>query len=101
MGMFKLLQEGEDLPDSQNRSSSELIHELLGSLRVKLHNKRSFLFRFFSGGERAGSLPESPGLPRQNQGRKDHAGNGKSSVLLLSAEVSNSHFCSSLSEPNM
>lgn len=42
-GMFKLLQEGEILPDPRNRSGSELIHELLGSLRVKLHNNVFYL----------------------------------------------------------
>lgn len=49
------------------------------------------LFRFLPGRERAGSLPEISGLPGQNQGWEDHAGDGKSSLLLLPAEVSSSH----------
>lgn len=43
----------------------------------------------FPRGERAGPLPALTGLAGQNQGWKDHAGHGESSVLLLPAEVSN------------
>lgn len=41
------------------------------------------------GGERTGSFPALPGLPGQNQGWKDHAGHGQSTLLLLPTEVGN------------
>lgn len=57
-------------------------------LKGRHDNGLCFPSRFFPRGERAGGLPEIPGLPGQNQGRENHAGNGKSPVLLLPAEVS-------------